>query len=60
MVNMSRRAHWWLRLGGIGVIVVAELLPRLGSRDAAAKVSGSAASAPTGSTQAGSVQVAER
>jgi hypothetical protein len=31
---MSSRAHFWLRLGGITLILIAQFLPRFVSRDA--------------------------
>jgi hypothetical protein len=31
---MSSRAHFWLRIGGISLILIAQFLPRFVSRDA--------------------------
>jgi hypothetical protein len=31
---MSSRAHFWLRIGGVTLILVAQFLPRFVSRDA--------------------------
>ena len=32
---MSQRAHFWLRIAGLSVIVLASVLPRLYGRDSA-------------------------
>lgn len=44
LVVMSQRAHFWLRIAGLGVIVLAQLYPRVSTRDSAPRAQ-SAASA---------------
>ena len=37
LLRMTGRAHFWLRFGGLFVIVLAELLPRLATHESSAK-----------------------
>lgn len=47
---MSQRAHFWLRLAGLCVIVLAQVFPRFASRDAAPRAQSAASAEVAGVT----------